>query len=162
MASACLQLQQIAADLRLPPRVRNGAAELQATVESLLSKADERWQTVLSLLEEVTPDWEVDDIKWIELRQRATDQPLLQIMEERFAQTAARALRKAAEREPHSRDYLQAAEKVAASEWHYLDLIPYLRCAPMDLNMSEKRASALERSERRLRSVYRYREERGA
>jgi hypothetical protein len=32
MAPACLQLQQIAADLRLPPRVRNGAAELQATV----------------------------------------------------------------------------------------------------------------------------------
>jgi hypothetical protein len=162
LASAFLQLKQIAADPRLPPNVRSGAAELEVAVESLLTKADQRWQAVLSFLEEVTTDWEVEDIKWIELRQRATDQPLLQITEQRFAQTAARALRKAAERETHSGDYLTAAERVAAGEWHYLDLIPYLRCAPIDLKLSERRASALQRSQCRLQAVYRYREDQAA
>lgn len=160
MARAALYLEQIAADPRLPPKVRTGAAELEATLESLMTKAEERWQAVVSILEDFTSEWEAEDIKWIELRQRGTGQPILKVVEQRFAHTAARALRKAAGREMHNRDYRIAAHKVAAGEWHYLDLIPYLRCAPNDLKMGAERACALERSERRLRSLYRYQQDR--
>lgn len=127
--------------------------ELLALRGSLLWAPKVRSQ---KLLGEVTGEYDEHDVRWIERRQRASDEALQAVMEQRFAFTAARALRKAAEGQGYAADYLSAARKVASGEWHYLDLCPILACAPSDLKMTDEHAYALERSNRRLRALYRY------
>jgi hypothetical protein len=156
LSSAAYQLQDLAADERIPPDVRTGAAQLAGKLQGLVRMANQRRRAVESVLGEVTGEYDEHDVRWIESRQRATDESLQTVMEQRFALTAARALRKAAEGQRYAGDYLSAARKVASGEWHYLDLCPILACAPSDLKMTNERAYALERNDRRLRALYRY------
>lgn len=150
------QLEQIATNELLPPDVRTGAEALAVKLEALLTVADQRRRAVEMVLGQVTDEYDEYDIRWIERRQRASDAPLQAVMEQRFALTAARALRKAAAGARTGSDYLSAAREVAGGQRHYLDLCPILAWALHDLSISSERAYAVERSERRLRALYRY------
>ena len=153
---ARFQLEQIATNELLSPDVRAGAEALAGKLEALLTVANQRRRAVEMVLGQVTDAYDEYDIRWIERRQSAVGAPLQAVMVQRFALTAARALRKAAEGAPNASDYLSAAREVAAGRRHYLDLCPILCWALHDLGTIKERAYAVERSERRLRALYRY------